>query len=150
MAKPWIWKDLTTKSQRAKILEMNKWIELSTLKGATDFLNKDIERLNEINKITDEYIQCVIQKQTILPRDIEMIDKLSNSVIRRIQIIDKIREDYVRKEAETIKAMIKETDEKAKIEMLEEFKNKQLKEELFINKEEKEEEVIEEKITFNI
>lgn len=166
MAKPWIGKDLTSKAQRAKILELNKWIELSTLKWATDFLNNDIERLNEINKITDEYVQCVVKKQTLLPRDIEMIDRLSNSIIKRMQVIDKIREDYVKKEADSIKEMLKETDEKLRMEIVEEFKKKQAEQELFIKKQRddeikeikeikekeiiKEEEEVETKITFNI
>ncbi len=130
MSTPWIGKS-TTQKQKDKIAKLNKNIELSTLKWATEFLNSDIERLREINKITDEYVQCVMSKRTLLPRDVKMVDKLSTSIIARMTIIDKMREDYVKKEAAIIKEMLKEQEVEKRYEIIEEFKKEQKEQEIF-------------------
>ena len=67
-----------------EIIDDKKKYELS--------VEEDMKRLQEINQINDDYIKSVKKQKILTPKDIEVLDKISTTIIKRALLIADMEE----------------------------------------------------------
>lgn len=73
-------------------------LTINTTEWLSLMLKEDMDRLVAINKINDEFIKSMMNKKTLSSKEIETLDKVSSTMLKRAVLIWKLQQEIIDRE----------------------------------------------------